>query len=459
MKQEAERGSVGTNLTEGNILRQLILFVIPLLLTNFVQQLYNTVDIMVIGRFVGNHGTVGVSTGGEVVTLLTFIATSFGSAGQIYVAQLYGAGKRKDISEMIGTTLTFMTLTSIVIAGACITFCNTILGWLNCPKEAFLQARNYMTIVSLGMPFVFGYNAVCGILRGLGESKRPLLFVSVAAVSNIVMDILFVAIIPLEAAGTAIATIAAQFASFAAAAIFLYRKKDQLGLEFSVRGFGIRKEHFIVLLKLGLPLTASSTFIHFSQLICSAQINNFGLVASATNSIGNNVHKMINIFTSSINAGSGAMAGQNLGARKFERVKKIVYTTMGCSMVFAVVGCSIVLFFPKQVYALFTTDAEVIEFGVTFLRICMIALLISPVQGSFNAVVTASGNVWLGFLNGLLDGMVLRLGIGFFLAYACDLGVEGFFYGNSLARLAPVLLSGSYFYSGKWKTRSLVKQQ
>lgn len=456
MKQTARLNSVGMDLTEGNILKQLIIFVIPLLLTNFVQQLYNIVDVIVIGQFVGSQGTVGVSTGGEIPTLMTFTATSFGSAGQIYVAQLYGAGRRKSISEMIGTTISFMTILSLVMAGVCIGCCDVFLGWLNCPEEAMDQARNYMTIVSLGMPFVFGYNAVCGILRGMGEAKRPLMFVSIAAASNIVMDILFVAVIPLEAAGTAIATVVAQMASFAAAATFLYRKKETLGLEFSLGGFGIQKEHFAVLLKLGIPLVASSTFIHFSQLLCNSQINNFGLVASATNSIGSNVHKMINIFTGSINAGSGAMAGQNLGAKKYDRVKRIIYTTMGCSAMFAMISSAVALLLPKQIFGLFTKDPEVIEFGVTYMKICVIALVLSVFQGSFNAVVTASGNVWLGFLNGLLDGMVLRLGIGFYLGYACGMGVVGFFYGNALARLAPVVLSGMYFYSGKWRNRNLL---
>lgn len=198
MSLKTEKQSVGMNLTEGNILQQLVLFVLPLLLANFLQQMYNIVDAVVIGQFVGSHGTVGVSTGGEVPTLLTFAATSFGSAAQIYVAQLYGAGKYKSISETIGTILSFMFLMSIVMAGMCISCCDLFLLWQNCPTEALPQARNYLTVVSLGMPFVFGYNAICGILRGMGESKRPLLFVTVAAVSNIVMDILFVAIIPLD---------------------------------------------------------------------------------------------------------------------------------------------------------------------------------------------------------------------------------------------------------------------
>lgn len=457
MQAEAKK-KVGLDLTEGNILTQLLRFVFPLLLANVIQQLYNTVDMMVIGHWVGSAGTVGVSTGGEVATLLTFAATSFGSAAQIYVAQLYGAKDQKSISETIGTVLSFMLLAGAAVGAICIICCDLFLSWLNCPAEAFYQAKSYMVIASLGLPFVFGYNGICGLLRGMGEAKRPLIFILVAAISNIIMDLLLVVVIPLEAAGTAIATVAAQFASFFAAGYFLYKRKEHFSLEFSLSGLRIRKKHFAVLMKLGLPLTAQSAFIHFTQLICTAQINQYGLVASATNSIGNKVQKLMNIFTTSVNSGAGAMAGQNIGAKKHDRVKKIVYTTMACAACLSAVMIAAALFLPRQAFALFTKDGDVIEFGVTYLRISLIVFVLSPIQGSFGAVVTGSGNVKLSFLIGVLDGVVLRLGISFALAYGFGMGVIGFFYGNALARLGPVLLSSIYFYSGKWKTRKLLTE-
>lgn len=450
------RKHVGTDLTEGNILHQLIRFMIPLLLANLLQQLYNTVDMAVIGHYVGSAGTVGVSSGGEVATLVTFMATSFGSAGQIYVAQLYGAKNHKAISETIATSLVFMTILSVICMVLSIVFCPVFLDWLNCPEEALEQAKAYMIVVSFGLPFIFGYNAVCGILRGMGEAKRPLLFVAVAAVSNVVMDILFVAIIPLEAAGTAIATVAAQIASFAAAAIFLYKKKDQFQLDFSLKGFKIHGHHLKVLLELGLPLTCQSALIHGTQIICSSHINTFGLVASATNSIGNKVQKLINVFTMSMNGGAGAMVGQNLGARKIDRVKKIVFTTMTLAAIFSSGAAMIALFLPKVAFSLFTNDQAVIDFGVTYLRINLIVFAIAPFQGSFGSVITGSGHTKLNFIAGLLDGVILRLGISFLFAYTLNMGVVGFFYGNALARLGPTIVSSIYFFSGKWKTRKLL---
>lgn len=447
---------VGLDMTEGNILRQMIQFAIPLLLANLLQQLYNAVDMMVIGHYVGSAGTVGVSSGGEVATLVTFLATSFGSAGQIYVAQLAGAKDHKSISETICTSLVLMALMSVVCTIVSIAFCDVFLAWLNCPAEALGQAKSYMTVVSLGLPFIFGYNAVCGILRGMGESKRPLLFVAAAAAANVAMDILLVAVVPLEATGTAIATVTSQFASFAAAAVFLYRKRDQLGLDFSPKGMRVRTNHLKVLVKIGIPLAANSALIHGTQIICASYVNSFGLVASATNSIGNKIHKLINVFTHSINGGAGAMVGQNIGARKYDRVNRIIFTTTALAACFAAVAAVISIGFPRQVFRMFTNDPEVIDFGVVFMEISLIGIAISPLQGSFSSVVTGSGNAKLSFISGVLDGVILRLGFSFLLAYTFEMGVLGFFYGDVFGRLGPVIIGMAYFFSGKWKTRKLL---
>jgi len=455
----AKKGNVGINLTQGNIFKLLVQFTIPLLLANFVQQLYNTVDMIVIGQYVGNIGTVGVSTGGDIATMLTFVGTSLGTAGQIYIAQLSGAREEKAIRETVGTLISFSLLISALFAVICIVGCDIFLDWLNCPLEAMRQARNYMRIVSLGLPFVFGYNAICGALRGMGESKRPLLFVSVAAVANLVLDLLLVAVFPLEAAGTAIATVVGQFASCLASAIFLQCHGHKFGFEMKASGFAIHRHHLGVLLELGIPLTLQSACIHFSQLICAAQINGFGLLASTTNSIGNKVNKMVNIFTTSVNGGTSAMVGQNLGAKEYERVKKTIYTALGMCAVFSAFGCAIALFLPKTVFSLFTQDPTVMEGGVAFMRVSVITFVLSAVQGPFMASVTGSGHAKLNFVAGMLDGVILRLGISFTFAYLLEMGVTGFYYGNALARLGPVIIGISYFYSGKWKTRKLLLEE
>lgn len=455
MKQK----KLGNDLTQGNVFYQLALFVLPLVLANFVQQIYNTVDMMVIGQFVGSIGTVGVSTGGEIATLLTFAATGFSSAGQIYVSQLVGAKNTGKLNETIGTLLSFMLFISIIFAGICLICCPIFLKWLNCPQEAIGQAQSYMKIVSLGLPFVFGYNAVCGILRGMGEGKRPLIYILIAAVTNIILDILLVVVFKLEASGTAIATVFAQMVSFAACVVSLYRHRESMQLRFKLQYFRIRKEHMKVLMSLGIPLIAQSLLIQMSLLICSARINLYGVVASSTNSIGNKIQKLVNVFTSSIITGAGSMIGQNLGAHRCDRVRKVVRASLISALLFGTLGSIIVNVFPDAVYGLFTKDPDVIDLGRTYLRIAAITFLLSAIQGSFQAVITGCGNVRLSFISGLLDGVILRLGISFFCAYVLEEGIVGFFYGNALARLAPAVIGITYYFSGRWKTRRLLTDE
>ncbi len=173
LEQTIKKGQVGRNLTEGPIFSGLLNFAIPVILANVIQQLYGMVDLAVAGKYVGSIGTVGVNTGGEMADLVLPVAMGCATAGQIYIAQLVGAKNDSAAKATVSTLLTFTALVSAVIALGTILFTRPILRMLNCPEEAMSQASAYMIITALGFPFVFGYNAVCGLLRGMGESKRP----------------------------------------------------------------------------------------------------------------------------------------------------------------------------------------------------------------------------------------------------------------------------------------------
>ena len=453
---KAAAPKIGADLTTGSVLKTLLRYVAPLLLANVIQQLYNTVDVMVIGKYVGSVGTVSVSNGGEIAALLTFIGLSFGSAVQIYISQLTGAKKERAISEAIITALLFTIALAAGFMLLCIAGCGLFLFWLNCPPEALSQARDYMIIVSTGLPFVFGYNTICGVLRGMGEVKRPLLFILIAAVSNIFLDLLLVAGFHWAAAGTAIATVLAQFASFLAAFLFLYRRREHFGLSFARNNLKLHAAHLKLLLRLGIPMSAQAIFIHFTQLVCTASINTYGIVASATNSIGSKIQKFITVFITSITNGAGAVIGQNIGAQKLGRARQVVYAALGCSAAVSVLACGIALFLPRFAFSLFTDDPAVIDLGVTYLHICLIIFICGPFQGSYQAIITGVGNAKLNFLSGIFDGIILRLGISYWFAYGLQMGIVGFFYGNALARLAPTLIAVVYFYSRKWETYRLL---
>ncbi len=453
-----QKRKVGRDLTTGSVAKGLMIFALPIILTNVIQQLYSMVDLAVIGQYVGSIGSVGVSTGGEIADLVTPIAQAFSTAGQIYIAQLIGAKMKDQVKESIGTLITLTLIISLILSAVCIGLCTPILNLLNCPEEAMQQARMYMIITSVGFPFIFEYNAIVGVLRGLGESKRPLYFIIVAAVINIFMDILLVAVIPLEAAGTAIATVLSQVGSCAASFWYLTKNKDQFDFEFRRSYFKINGKICMIFLKLGLPQIARSMMVRFSMLWVNSNVNSYGLTVSATNSIGNKIQKFLEVFIQGVDTAAAAMVGQNLGAKKVDRASKTIWTTLVLSLVFAGISCAISLLIPEHVFRLMTTDEAVIALGRTYLRIICFHYLFSAITASFQAMVTGCGFVSLGFLIGILDGVVCRIGISLFFFYVLNAGYESYWWGTAFARVLPGLLCFAYFMSGKWKTRKLLTE-
>lgn len=447
---------VGTNLTEGVIWKVLLTFAVPIILTNVIQQLYSMVDLIVAGKYVGAAGTIGVSTGGELSDFLTPVATALGSAGQIYIAQLVGAKKDKEVKDTVGTLISICMILAFAMMVGAVLFCDGFLQLMQCPQEGFSQARLYLIITALGFPFIFGYNAICGILRGMGESKRPLIFVTIAALVNVVTDLLFVVVFHWEAAGTAIATVLSQAGSCLAAFYFLYKKRDQFGFEMKLRFLKIHGYAAKTIIRLAIPQVARTLLVRFSMLYVNASCNAFGAVYSQTNSIGNKIQKFLEVFMQGIDAASASMIGQNLGAKKQDRAAKTVWSTLAMCMIVAVCATIICLLIPRQLFALFTNEVSVIELGEVFLHIMIAHFFCSAFVGAFQSMVTGCGFVELGFAIGILDGVVCKIGLSLIFLNVLGFGETSFWWGTALSRLLPGILCLCYFLSGKWRTRKML---
>lgn len=451
--------SAGTDLTTGPILKTLLVFAGPIILTSLVQQLYSMVDLVVIGHYVGSAGTVGVNTGGEIADLLMPVAIGFSTAGQIYIAQLAGAKAHDKIKATVGTLLSFMFLMSTIVALVSILFAEPILLMMKCPAEALSQAKAYMIITALATPFVFGYNAICSILRAMGESKRPLQFIIIAAVTNIFLDLLLVVVFRLEAAGTAIATAVSQLGSFLAAMYYLWKRREQF--EFSLKLSYLRLDPHIlwILIKLGIPQVVRSILVRSSMLWVNASANAYGMVISETNSVGNKLQKFLELFIQGVDGASAAMVGQNLGAKKTERAGKVTLYTLGATLTCATVISLLCLTVPKQIFGIFTKNDQVRLLGAQYLRIMIVHFYFSAIVGAFQAMVTGCGFVSLGFAIGILDGVVCKVGLSLFFVNVLDMGYLGLFWGVACSRILPSILCACYYFSGKWKTRKLLSEQ
>lgn len=447
------------DLTEGSVAKKLLYFAFPFMLSNLLQTVYNLVDMAVVGHFMGSTGLSAVSVGGRLVELLTFFCTGFCTGGQILLSQQVGAKQKEGIQKTIGTLFTFILLCAIVLGTVSIVFHRTLLELLNTPAAAFDQAASYMVICNSGCLFIFGYNALCAILRGMGDSKRPLIFVAIASVINLVLDLLFVAGFHMGAAGAAIATVISQGVSFISALIYLIIRREAFGFSFSRRSLRMDSGTLKVLSKLGLPLAFQTAAISVSMLFVNSFINAYGEAASAVYGAGVKLQSIPSIITQGMSMANASMVGQNMAAGKPDRVRASVRTCFILNL--CVYGVFIVacLAIPTVIFSLFTTEAAVLALAPIYLRISCIGFAASIFNASFNSVINGIGFTSLSMSIGLLDGVVARISFSLLFGITLNMGLNGFFLGHSLAIWVTALLSLFYYLSGRWERRKLVVEK
>ncbi len=453
MKKE---NNIIQDLTSGSVTRLLLVFAFPMLMSNLLQTVYNMVDMIVIGQFVGSVGLSAVSIGADVLHFLTFVGMGFANAGQVVLSQNIGAGNKDRIRGTIGTMFTLILGVSIVISVACLFFIDPILEAMNTPQEAFEYARQYGITCMAGLFFIYGYNMVSAILRGMGDSKHPFIIIAVAAVINLVLDLLFVAGFGMGPFGAALATVIGQAVSFIWAVIFLYRNRESFGFDFKPRSFIPDRDVLPGYVKLALPMCLQSAAIHFSMLFVNSYINSYGVVASAVTGIGNKLGSITAVVTNALSTAGSSMVGQNLGAGKYHRVPRIIGVSMVADLAFAAILSALTIFFPRAIFGIFNSDPEVLEMAMTYIPVAVLLYLGFALRSPFFALINGSGNAKLNLCVGLLDGVVCRIGLAILLGVTLGMGINGFWYGNALAGYMPFVIGGVFYASGKWKKAKAV---
>ena len=443
--------------TSGSVPKQLLRFATPLLLANLLQVVYNMADMVIVGQVMGSVGLSAVSVGGDVSSFLTFVAMGFSSAGQIIVSQYIGAGKREKVGSFVGTMFTFLTACAAVLSVVCLIFREQILGLMNTPAASWDEALAYSTVCIAGLVFIYGYNMVSAVLRGMGDSKHPFVFITLAALMNIVLDIVLVWGLHLGAMGAAIATVFSQGFSFVCCVIFLWRNRQQLDFAISLDDFLHPKmEYLSSLTKLGVPMAIKSASIHFSKLFVNSWINSYGVSVSAMAGIVNKLGSVSNLISNSVNAAGASMVGQNVGAQKYERVPRIMLTCFGFALCSSVLLSLAVLLFPQFVFGLFTDEAGVMAIAMEFKPVAVLLFLGSACRAPMNALINGSGNHKVNFATAILDGLVMRIGLSVLLGLVLNLEYIGFWLGDALAGFTPLWIGLVYYFSGAWKTRKYV---
>ena len=449
---ESSSPSMIRDLTKGPVAAQLLRFAMPLFLSNALQAVYNLVDMIVVGNYIGKTGLSAVSIGGDILHLLTFVAMGFSSAGQVIIARSVGAGLYDEVRKTIGTMFSFLLSTSLVIAAVCYSLRYSVLDWLNTPAASAEYTMDYMVTCICGLLFIYGYNIVSAILRGMGDSKRPFVFIAIAAILNTVLDILFVKYLGLAVFGAALATVIGQGVSFLTAIVYLYRHKESFGFDFKPASFRIRKDALLRLLSLGIPMAIQSAAISFSKIILMAWINLFDVTYSALAGIYNKINVMSGVISQSFTTAGSTMVGQNMAAGKNKRVNQVLLLVLGIGIGIAAAASLVLWRWPEGIYSIFTSDVDVLEVaGVLTLPVILNFFGAATRSGSFS-LINGSGRPRLNLAVAIIDGVFARIGLAALLGFAFKLHCFGFWMGDALAGFMPFLISGVFYLSGRWKT-------
>ncbi len=441
------------DMTEGKVVPLLLRFAFPLFVSNALQAVYNVVDMVVVGNYIGKAGMSAVSIGGDLLHLLTFVAMGFCSAGQVIIARAVGERRPEDIRKTIGTMFTFLLSVSAAISVICYLLRASLLSWLNTPAAARDYAMDYLVTCVCGLVFIYGYNIVSAILRGMGDSKRPFLFIAVAAILNMILDVLFVKYCHMEVFGAALATVIGQGVSFLASLVYLYRRRVSFGFDFRPASFRIDGPTFRRLLALGIPMAIQSAAINLSKILLMSWINLFDVTYSALAGIFNKLNTMCGVISQSFTTAGSTMVGQNLGGRKYKRVNETLLTILLIGMGFAALFTAVMLLWPEGVYGMFTPDPDVLTVAAVLTLPVILNFFGAGTRSVAFSLINGSGRAKLNLAVAIIDGMISRIGLAALFGFALHWDCFGFWMGDALAGFMPLLIGGVFYLSGRWRSR------
>ena len=448
--------SVIHDFTKGPLFSRMLLFSIPFMLSNGLQVLYSMTDMLIVGKFVGSHGISAVMTAGQSVFFLTMVGMGFATGGQVLISQLIGRGERARLCAAIGTQFTVIFLAGVFFSILSFLFAGTFLRLLETPEEAFRGACDYLQICGGGLIFIYGYNMIAAILRGVGDSVRPFQFIVASSLLNVILDLLFVAVFDWGVAGAGFATILSQAAAFALALLYLYRNQKGFNFSFSRSSFRIDPAMSRTLFKLGVPFAVRFAAINISMLFVTSLVNSLGTVASAAFGIALRLDEFANKISQGVMMAVSTIVGQNIGAGQFGRIRRGVYYAWEiCGGFFLFFGLAQLLF-PRHLYSIFTNDEEVLNLAPVIISALILHYPALLIMKGTNGFVQGIGNAVFGLIIAILDGLVFRVTFSWLFGIYFGMGLYGMILGYALATYSTALPSLFYFLFIPWHKRKTV---
>lgn len=428
--------------TQGSILKKLVFFMLPVLGALILQAAYGAVDLLVVGRFGSTSGLSAVSTGSQVLNLVTFVVIQFAMGITVLIARYLGEKRPEQIGSVIGGAVLVFTCISIGLFILMVCFARPISILMQAPTEAVDLTADYVRICGSGIFFIVAYNLMSAIFRGLGDSKSPLLFVLVACIVNVIGDLFFVAVLHKDAAGAALATVLAQALSVVFAVVLLVKKELPFAIKNSDFRFNPQCKKF---LKIGLPLALQECLTQLSFLALCAFVNRLGLEASSGYGVACKIVNFAMLVPSALMQSMASFVSQNVGAGKTKRAKKSMFTGIGVGLTVGFFVFLLVLFKGDMLAGFFSTDAGVVQKGYDYLKGFALETIVTAVL--FSMVGYFNGNnktLWV-MAQGLIQTLLVRLPLAYFMSIQPNASLTKIGLAAPVSTIVGIILNVGFF--------------
>ena len=395
------------DMTQGPLLPQILRFAVPLMLTSILQLLYNAADVVVVGRFASSTALAAVSSTGALINLIVNVFMGLSLGASVLVGQAYGAGKYKEVSDTVHTTITMAIVCGVLVTVLGVCFGKPLLHWMDTPDEVLELSSLYVMIYFSGSIFNLVYNFGAAILRAVGDTRRPMYYLIISGLINVALNFVFVVFFHMSVAGVALATVISQIVSAVLVVVCLMRTHGAIHLD--PRKLRIHKDKALGLIKVGLPAGLQGAIFSFSNVLIQSSVNSFGADAMAGNGAAANIEGFVYVIMNAFYTAALSFTSQNLGARKVERLGRIMWTCQGCVFVFGLVFGLIANTFSATLLSIYCTEWEVIEMGMMRNRIMLTTYFFCGMMDVFVGGLRGMGNSFFPMIVSILGACAFRV--------------------------------------------------
>ena len=443
------------DMTKGSVARQIIIFAIPLFIGNIFQQLYNMVDAVVVGRFVGKNALAAVGTSFPAMFLLVALVMGLTMGASVVVSQLFGAGDLKKMRRALSTAFIFLLICALSLTLIGILAARSLLLLLKTPPEIIDDASIYLKIIFAGLLFMFLYNTIAAFLRALGDSRTPLYFLIISSLLNMGLDLLFVLRFKMGVAGVGWATVISQAVSVILCIIYIYKRVELLRLK--PRDLIFDRELFALTVRLGIPASIQQTVVSFGMIAVQGLVNSFGSVTMAAYTAAARIDSIAMMPIMNLGLAVSTFTAQNIGAGNLERVRRGYRRTLAMVAACCVATSAVILLFGPKLIELFidAREVEVIAQGNDYITVVSFFYILLGLLFVTNGVLRGSGDMIVSMASTIVN-LTVRVIFAYFLSSRAEIGYHGIWWSIPIGWGCGFIVAYTRYRSGKWTVKAVV---